>query len=106
MAKVRGPLMSVAASGTYRNLIVFKSGAAGTTAGSPQQLKGRRSVSQLARQVRYQNACQYWQVQTENTKTTWKNTATAYNLNGFQLWVRQYLLQNCTPPAVPDLPGL
>lgn len=104
MPKVRGPLFSISATGTFRDLLVYRTTGDETTVARPRQVAPPRSIAQQAQATRFRNAVTGWAALSINDKAGWAAAAVPYNLTGYQLYLREYQLQNITPPAQPTLP--
>lgn len=104
MAKVRGPLMSLSASGTYRGHLEFRSGAEETVVAGPRVLKPTRTPAQQSQAQRFGQAIAGWRDLTPTAKADWLAAAQGTGLTGYQLYLRQYQLQHINPPGQPTLP--
>ena len=105
MAKATGPLFSLAAHGTYRRELVFRTRGQITTVSKPQSYKAPRSVPQLNAQqkVRYMQA--EWRTTPDATKTAWKTRAVTLQMSGYNLYWREWIRQFCTPGNPPTIPA-
>lgn len=104
MAKVTGPLFSLAAHGTYRGALVFKTDARGTHVAKPPLAPATRSLAQTqtAQKVADLNAA--WSALAPATKTAWSVCGATFSLTGHRLWWREWFLQNSSPGNPPIKP--
>lgn len=104
MPKVKGPLFSLTASGTFRDILVFRSRAGEeTTVARPARFNPTRSPAQEQQAGRFSDAVSGWRDLTTENKADWKAAASGSGINGYQLYLREYQLQGITPPAQPTL---
>lgn len=104
MPKVKGPLLSVSASGTYRGLLEFRTTGDTTTVAGPRQIKPARSQAQQQQASRFQTAITGWNALATEDKNLWKAAAESLNLNGYQFYLSEYQSQNIVPPGQPIIP--
>lgn len=104
MAKVKGPLFSVAASGKFNGVMEFRAGATQTTVHGPRAKGGPRSAAQLAQSLRFGNAVAAWKALDEAGKAAWKTAGAAAGMTGYQLFISEYQTQNISPPGLPTVP--
>ena len=104
MAKVKGPLMSLAASGIFENLMEFRTGQNRTTVHGRRSKPDHRSPAQIAQMTRFQDAVGGWQGLGSEQKATWKTAAQGKGMTGYQFYVSEYQTQNITPPGQPTPP--
>jgi hypothetical protein len=104
MSSVQGPLLSLTARGTVGGVIVYRTSARGTTVSRSPSRTPPPSAAQTARRERYRNAVAEWRTLDSTERQAWKDAAGSTNLTGYNVWIRQYLLQNITPPGRPNLP--
>lgn len=104
MATVKGPLLSLSASGEFAGLMEFRTGANGTVVTGIRQVSATRSPAQAAQSQRFANAVAGWQALTTTQKAAWKARGPAFGLNGYQLYLSQYQAQGITPPGQPTIP--
>ena len=106
MAKVKGPLLSLQASGTIADAITFSKWKGVATARAKSTPTNPNTTAQQTQRTAFSNAVASWQAQDAATHTTWNQRATALGLamSGFNLYVREYIAQGVVDPAVPDLP--
>ncbi len=104
MAKVTGPLFSLAAHGTYRGELVFKTGANGTHVAKPPLVTAPRSLAQTqtAQKVADLNAA--WSALAPATQAAWSACGVSFSLTGHRLWWREWFLQGSSPGNPPVSP--
>ena len=104
MAKVTGPLFSLAASGTYRDELVFKTNSLGTYVSKPAAPPRIRSLGQQQTSQKVSDLSVTWSALAPATKTIWAVCGATFSLTGYQLWWREWFLQGSsigTPPVSP-----
>lgn len=104
MSRVRGPLMSLAASGTYAGLITFRDHGERSTAAGPQKQHSPRTPAQLAHTARVQQMRSGWAALTAAQKLQWKNCAATMSTTGYRLYWDRYFAANIQPPDQPTVP--
>lgn len=104
MARVTGPLFSLAAHGTYRAELVFRTNAHGTHVARPALATATRSLAQIqtAQTVSDLNAA--WSALAPATKTAWAICGATFSLTGHQLWWREWFAQGSSPGNPPISP--
>lgn len=103
MATVKGPLMSVSASGTYSNIVFSATGDKTIAGGTRQKLPGR-TPAQQAQAEKFKTATEGWSTLDEPTKDLWKAAAEGTGNNGYQLYLSEYMGQFIIPPGQPIIP--
>ena len=100
MSKVKGPLLSISASGKIADSIVF---------GKWKGVKYARaymappynpqSSAQTAQRTKFSAAVALWQGKDASVKSDWNARAQAlgYNMSGFNFFVQQYIAQGADP---------
>ena len=106
MAKVKGPLMSLGASGTIGGAVTFASWKGVPTARIKSTPTNPNTAGQQAQRSTFSLAVASWKAQDAADQLTWNNRASALGLkmSGFNLYTREYIKQGVVDPAVPDLP--
>jgi hypothetical protein len=106
MAKVKGPLMSLGASGTIGGAMTFSSWKGIPTARIKGEPTNPNTAGQQAQRTTFTNAVASWKAQDAALHTDWNNRATALGLkmSGFNLYTREYIKQGVVDPATPTLP--
>lgn len=104
MPRVKGPLFSVSASGVYENTLEFRASNGKNIVARKRKAPPGRSPAQQAQQTRISTAMQGWRDATTAQRIAWKTAANNNGLNGYQLYLREYLAQNITPPTQPTIP--
>jgi hypothetical protein len=108
MAKVSGPFLSIAASGTVSKLIT-----ASRWKGIPYMREwfkpqNPRTQEQVKQRTRLTKAVYSWHQEDDTTKQAWEQQAQGKAVSGFNLYVRayiQYMLNNNDQePQRPFLP--
>lgn len=104
MPKVKGPLMSATASGTFRNMIEFR------TVGNATRVAGRRTAprtrtaAQQVQSARFAAAVGGWGRLDVPGKASWKAAAAGTATTGYQLYLREYQRQAIVEPDQPHVP--
>jgi hypothetical protein len=104
MAKVKGPLFSVAASGLFNNCLEYRTGSGKSTVHGRRARTRQRSPAQEAQALRFSQAVAGWQALSVLQKNNWKAAANLTGLNGYTLYISEYQTQNITPPQQPVVP--
>lgn len=104
MPTVKGPLFSVAASGTYQGLLMFRTAGGKTTVGRPGETNKPRSPAQIQHSARIQEMAEYWSDMTEQDRQPWKTKAEGYGMSGRALFWREWINQGSTAGNPPNLP--
>lgn len=89
MAKIKGPLHSITASGTLARTITFLRSSTQQTAKTWNRPARRASVAQLARQKKYRRACWNWGTTTVQTDYDWQLLATQRNVSKFNAYIAE-----------------
>lgn len=103
MAKVKGPLFSLAATGKFRG-IEFRTGGGETTVAGPKTITTPRRPAQVAQGQRFKAAVEAWNALPPADKDLWKASASGTGMNGYQLYISEHINQNVIPPAQPERP--
>lgn len=104
MAKVDGPLFSLAAHGTYRGQLVFRTNANGTTVGKPFTPPATRSLGQQQTAQKVADLSVTWTALSSGDKSDWAACGATFDLTGYQLWWREWFAQGSSigsPPTIP-----
>jgi hypothetical protein len=96
MAKITGPLFSLAAHGTLGNMLTFQSGPRGNVAKIKSAPSGAASSAQLAQRATYAAGCAAWLQLDPIEKASMTPTAHAVGLSVFSYFLSTYLN---APPA-------
>lgn len=116
MAKIKGPLFSLAASGTVGRISFSQAGTATHARNVPRQRADSPTQYQIDHRQRCKDAAASWAAMSVFDKDKWhaKGTTTrpsgaagtVYTLNnGWPLYFQEWLLQNIDPPGAPRLPA-
>ena len=106
MAKVKGPLLSLNASGSIADSMTFGKWKGINTCRIKSTPTNPNTANQQAQRTTFSNAVASWKAQEETTQGTWNTRASemGVNMSGFNLYVREYISQGVVDPATPDLP--
>ena len=106
MAKVKGPLLSLGASGSVGKSMTFGKWKGINTVRIASTPANPNTAAQQAQRSTFQLAVASWKAQDAADQLTWTNRAKALGLSmsGFNLYVREYIAQGIVDPAVPTLP--
>lgn len=91
MAKVKGPLMSVSASGSIANTLTMLRASALNIAKKKSKPGGSPSAAQLARRAFYRQAANDWSALDANAKAAWKPAADARQVTPFNAYMSAQL---------------
>lgn len=106
MAKVRGPLFSVGASGTVGDLLTFNPGQNATVARSkPRHYPPATTPQETVRQ-QCRDAAAAWHALDLATRNEWSAVAKASGRLPFAKYLIEWNAQNCTPQQPPFIPFL
>lgn len=89
MAKVSGPLLSMDASGMVGGLVVFTRTPTGHRA---YKLNAPKNTGVQARKDYYADGCAAWRLLTPEEKQTWSDDAVIYQITGFNLFMKEWML--------------
>lgn len=103
MAKVKGPLFSLTASGVFNKTVEFRTVAGATIAAGVKAYVPPRTPAQAAQTNRFKDAVSGWSTLPAGDKDDWKDAAPS-GVTGYRYYVSEYLLQNVQPPGHPLLP--
>ena len=101
MAKVKAPLFSLAASGTFRGM-EFRTGGGETIVAAPREIQAQRRPAQVAQNQRFKTALQAWTALEQEEKAGWIAAATGTGMSGYKFYIAEYLNQNIIPPNQPQ----
>lgn len=104
MPKVKGPLFSLQASGTFRDALEFRTVNGQAIVGGTKGKTPPRSPAQQAQSARFKAAVAGWQALDQSTKNAWRTAATSTGMTGYQLYLSEYQTQNTVPPGQPAIP--
>jgi hypothetical protein len=104
MARVTGPLFSASASGKFGDICEFRQVGGRTVAGTIKKKTAPPSDAQRLQASRFRTAAESWSTLNATQKDQWKDAAGAQGMNGYQLYLREYLHQGIAPPNMPVLP--
>lgn len=103
MAKVKGPLFSLSASGNFQGLIEFRTTDGQTVAAGPKAYVPPRTPAQAEQTNRFKDAVIGWRALDPAGKAAWAAIAPS-NTSGYRLYISEYLNQNIYPPDQPQQP--
>lgn len=104
MPKVKGPMLSLAASGTFRNLITFVTTASGALCRSPPQDTRPPTAAQTTHRAKLANAVTTWNLLSTAIKADWQACGVTFGMSGYNLFWREYVNQSIEPPDIPVNP--
>lgn len=103
MARVKGPLFSLSATGEFKGM-EFRTGGGSTVVAAPKTVLAPRRPAQIAQQAAFQTAVNAWKALDANGQQTWRTAAQNTGMSGYQLYVSEYLTQAIVPPDQPIVP--
>lgn len=103
MARVKGPLFSLSATGEFKGM-EFRTGSGSTVVAAPKVVQAPRRPAQLAQQAAFQTAVQAWKALDANGQQAWRTAAQNTGLSGYQLYISEYMTQAIVPPGQPVPP--
>lgn len=104
MPRVTGPLFSAAASGAFAGIMEFRTVNGKAVVCAPKHDSGRGQEYRAANAARFKDAVGGWNALTVIQQGTWRTSALNKGMNGYQLYIREYLTQGIYPPNQPVLP--
>lgn len=105
MARVRGPLFSVSAAGTFAQTIVFRQKNSGSIAGRRPIYTPPPTNTQLSHLQKVAYMRQGWRALAANQKMAWKISATNHQIySGYHWYWRQWFVQGTLPGQQPQVP--
>jgi hypothetical protein len=104
MAKVKGPLFSVSATGIFHDLLEYRTGGGKTTVHGRREPPASRSSAQLAQSSRFADAVGGWRSLGPAQKAAWQAAAAGTGHTGYQLYLSEYQTQAVHPPGQPTPP--
>ena len=106
MPRVKGPLLSLAVSGTFRDLMEFRMvGGQSVVCGTRTPTKRPPSAAQLQRRERFMQAKDAWNDADDLLKAQWNSAANGTGRSGYQLWISEWFIQDIFPPNQPLIPA-
>lgn len=103
MAKVKGPLFSLSASGAFRGIVEYRTVAGETVAAGIKAYVPPRTPAQAAQTNRFKDAVIGWRTATTEQKAAW-NAAAPAGTTGYRYYLSEYIFQNVQPPGQPTPP--
>lgn len=97
MAKITNPLFSLNAHGAIARRITFNSHGKNHSAKKWHQPSGAASTAQNTRRTSYRDGCAAWQNLSPAEKEAYGVQGQAIGLNGFQVFMREWLLTHAAP---------
>jgi hypothetical protein len=104
MAKVKGPLFSLSASGEFNGMMEFRTVGSGTVAAGVKSRVPPRSPAQAAQTARFSRAVGGWRTLTLEQRNAWRTAGPAHGMTGYQLYISEYQTQGIQPPGQPQIP--
>ena len=104
MAKVIGPLFSLAASGTYRDEFVFRQTVNGPVVSNLPRQIGSRSPSQIAQAEAVKSMAAAWTALPTLQKNAWTACAAQTSKTGYALFWAEWFFQEVVTPDLPLIP--
>lgn len=104
MPKVRGPLFSLAASGTLQKRLTFQDTAQVQTVRFNPERRHPRSPLQIMHGQRVADCRAAWRALPPATKAEWGAHITYTHMTGPALFMREWFAQNVYPPNLPAQP--
>jgi hypothetical protein len=105
MAKITGPLFSIAASGRIGPVLCFRTANSRTTAIRAPIPSGGPSPPQIAERARLATCATAWRGLDDDTRSLWDAFALTELRNPWISFSREYILQQCAAPALPLIPA-
>lgn len=104
MPKVRGPLFSLAASGTLMKTITFLDTAKSAQVRFNVKSRAPRSELQKLHGARVADCRAAWRALDQPTRDQWQAQMVWSHMTGPALFMREWFAQAIYPPALPVLP--
>lgn len=105
MARTRGPLFSLAASGTIAKLLQFRSIGGVTVTSLPTIPRKPPTTMQQAARTSCTNASYAWADTTSTQRSKWLSLAAARGQPVFALYLQEFMAQKCAAGHQPLIPG-
>jgi len=105
MTKLRGPLMSISATGSIGRTITYRATRWGARAQHHSVPRAAPSTAQLAERQRRRDAGATWRALDAPTRAKWGALAAANLRNPWIVFAGEYVLQQCSPPDTPLIPA-
>lgn len=107
MARTKGPLFSVEASGKFANALAYIKLNRSPSVGRYHKPSSYKSEQQLIRREIYAEACHMWHTLSPNEQDSWKPTNLSKSVTAFNNFVSNYLLQIYkSQPITKSLPNI
>lgn len=104
MARVKGPLFSIAASGSIAGLLTFNPGKKSTTARRQPAAYPPPSANQLATRQKVRDAAAAWRALDPLDRAEWSVLAHNSGRLPFAKYLLEWFAQACTPTTPPYIP--
>lgn len=104
MAKAKGPILCLSASGKFGNLFEVRATDSGHQIIPIRRKPEGRSAAQQAQTNRFQVAIGAWKELTPEQKDAWNQAAQGTGMIGYRLYLSEYLGQGIQTPDQPLLP--
>lgn len=104
MPKVTGPLFSLRASGTLKGALTFGTQSGLNVVRARITPRDPRTIAQVSQRARVADIADAWHGMTAGDRADWQAAASTNQMNGYAYFVRQYHLQDVTPPNIPSIP--
>lgn len=104
MVRVKGPLFSLSASGTYLKKFVFRTTSTGSHVATRPATLPARSPAQLAHAQKVAEMAAAWSALPGATRAAWNACGLNYSLTGYGLFWREWIAQGSTPASPPTSP--
>ena len=104
MPKVKGPLFSLEASGTYGGALTFHQSATGAQVRKKPAPAGPPTLAQELHRARVSEMSTSWRAQTTITRQAWNDAAAPLGKLGRAYWWQEWFTQNATATSPPSIP--
>lgn len=104
MAKAKGPLLSLGASGKFGNLFEVRAKDGEHNIIPIRRTPGQRSPAQQNQADRFRAASAEWSALTPEQKAIWNAAAEGTGMIGYRLYLSEYMNQGIIPPNQPTIP--
>jgi hypothetical protein len=105
MAKVKGPLFSISASGTIADTATYRATARGAIAQMPPIPRTAANANQRRERARFELALVGWQSLDATARAEWAAAGLAFGMAAHKLYTKAYITQQCTGTEIPLIPA-
>lgn len=105
MARIKGPLMSITASGSLAGTLVFRQTARGAQAQAMPTSQPPATPAQAACRADFKAAADAWRTLDAETRADWQTVAAVRHRSARQFFLAEWRVQHSTPENLPRIPA-